>query len=94
MTDADLGKLVNDAIDEAGFADTFRERVRAAVEGVIMTDATSDERRASRAAGERLGTSLVSHGQDVARARRTEGGEPEDSERRAAAFRVMAGVRV
>jgi hypothetical protein len=95
MTDAELGKLVHGAIDAAGFEDTMRDRVREAVEGAVARSATADDVRVSRAAAERLDGALISHGRDVARARgaRRAAGAAEDSERRAAAFRLMAGVR-
>jgi hypothetical protein len=104
MTDTELGKLVNAAFDDAGFVDAIRERLRNAVEAVVGGVATEPDVRAGHAAGEELATLLIAQARDT---RRTRAPGPtavralgdrnpiaEDVERRATAFRAMAGVRV
>jgi hypothetical protein len=100
MTDAELGKLVNAAFDEVGFVDVIRDRLRTAVEAAIGDAATGPGIRAGHAAGEELATVLIAQARDL---RRTRARGPaglrtvttaEDAERRATAFRAMAGVRI
>ena len=99
MTDADLGRIVNAAFDESGFVETIRERLRTAVAAVIGDDAADADVCAGRMAAEQLATILVAQGRDAVRARARRPGEvghrsdADDVERRAAAFRTMAGVR-
>jgi hypothetical protein len=89
MTDADLGKLVHAAFDEAGFVDTIRERLRKAVAAAIGDGAEAGV-RAGHAAGEQLATVLIARGRDA----RMRPAGADEVERRATAFRAMAGVRV
>ena len=94
MTDAELGKLVNAAFEEAGFGETVRGRLREAVVAVIGDGATSAQLRASRVAADEL------EGLLVARKRSSRSYAPRPSAVTTAedvkqkAFRVMAGVRV
>jgi hypothetical protein len=104
MTDAELGKLVNAAFDEAGFVDVIRERLRKAVEAVVGGVTTEPDVRAGHAAGEELATLLIAQARDAGRPRvrgragvravGLRGLAAEDVERRATAFRTMAGVRI
>jgi len=104
LTDTELGKLVNAAFDEIGFADTIRERLRTAVAVVIGHGAGNAGVRQGLMAADELATTLVGRGQEVHRARasrrssprgvKDESATPDDVEQRAAAFRAMAGVRV
>jgi len=104
MTDAQLGKLVNAAFDDAGFVDAIRERLRNAVEAVVGGVTTEPDVRAGHAAGEELATVLIAQARDTRRTR-APGSTAVDAvgnrkpiaeavERRATAFRTMAGVRV
>ena len=104
MTDTELGKLVNAAFDEAGFVDAIRERLREAVEAVVGGVSTELDVRAGHAAGEELATLLIAQARDAGRTRapgragvRAVGARAlagDAVERRATAFRTMAGVRL
>ena len=104
MTDTELGKLVHAAFDEIGFADTIRERLRTAVAVVIADGAGNTGVRQGLMAADELATTLVARRREVHRKESSGRGTPrrvrsehaihEDVERRAAAFRAMAGVGV
>ncbi len=102
MTDAELGKLVHAAFDETGFVVTIRDRLREAVAAVIGDGASEAEMQASRVAADELAEVLVARQRKTsARALGRSGIRPVrqpapggEVERRAAAFRRMAGVRV
>jgi hypothetical protein len=104
MTDTELGKLVNAAFDEAGFVDAIRERLRKAVETVVGGATTEQDVRAGHAAGEELATLLIAQARDAGRARASgrvgvhavgaRALAVDPVERRATAFRTMAGVRL
>jgi hypothetical protein len=102
MTDTELGKLVNAAFDDVRFVGTIRDRLRTAITGVIADYSTDADVRAGRMAGEDLATLLVSQRPQagLARAPYAAGARGvghrttavDDAERRARAFRTMAGV--
>jgi hypothetical protein len=105
MSAAELEILTGDAVDDVPHASTIRTSVREAVEGMLAKVAGSaDTRREMRAAGELLGNALVAHAEA---AEGTDGAERvarhhkaralpalDTPERRAHAFRTMAGVRL
>lgn len=103
MTDAELGKLVNAAFDETGFVMTLRERLRDAVAAVIGDIAADADVEAGRVAADELAGLLLARrratsgrmlGRGGIRGVRHSVGSDEEVERRAAAFRTMAGVRI
>jgi hypothetical protein len=102
MTDTELGKLVNAAFDETDFVVTIRGRLRDAVAAVIGDSAAEAEMQAGRVAADELAGVLVARQRKTSvRALGPSGTrsvpQPAPSaelERRAAAFRRMAGVRV
>lgn len=102
MTDAELGKLVNAASDETDFVVTIRERLRSAVASAIGDIAEDADVQAGRFAADELAKLLVARrratsagvlGRAGIRAVGHPVGSDEEVERRAAAFRTMAGVR-
>jgi hypothetical protein len=102
MTDVELGKLVNAAFDGTGFAVTIRERLRAAVAAVIGDIAAEAEVQAGGVAADELAQLLMARRRAISggplgragiRPVRRPVGPDEEVERRAAAFRTMAGVR-
>jgi hypothetical protein len=101
MTDAQLGKLVHAAFEELGFAETIRERLQTAVATVIADGPRSSGVRAAIVAADELATALVARRREVGRESTSGPGgsrvrqtatSAADVERRANAFRVMAGV--
>ena len=102
MNDAESGKLVNATFDGAGILETIRERLRHAVASVLEGGAGEVE-LVCRMAADELAALLIEErgvitlpasrpaGIHAVRPRITTG---EDVERRATAFRAMAGVRV
>jgi hypothetical protein len=101
MTDAELGKLVHAAFEEIGFAETIRERLRTAVRTVIADGPGSSAGSAAVVAADDLATALVAWRRDLRRGSTSgrhgsrvgqSATSAADVERRANAFRVMAGV--
>ena len=99
MPDVELGKF-----DEAGSGETIRQRLRRAVAAVIGNRAGDADHRARRMTAEERTTILVAQRREAGRARAERPAlvpavghratPDEQVERRAAAFRTMAGVRV
>jgi hypothetical protein len=101
MTDAELGKLVHAAFEETGFAETIRERLRTAVATVIVDGPGRSGVGAAVMAADDLAMALVARRDEVGRAStsgprtsrvRQSATSGDDVERRATAFRLMAGV--
>jgi cell division septum initiation protein DivIVA len=97
--------VATDPRGDTRFAGMIRDSVRELVEGVLaQAPGGVDERQDIRAAGERLGQALAAHagagaGPDTARCPKASAAKAEirssadASDRRARAFRKMAGVR-
>ena len=94
MSKAGFEKLMRVAVGDSQFADAMVALVSDAVDDAMQTAVVgSDDGLAGRAAGQRLRDALVSHRATTARTGSTLTPR-ERSERRATAFRMMAGVRV
>ena len=98
MIDVELGTF-----DQVGFGETIRQRLRRAVAAVVGNRAGDAVHRARRMTAEERATILVDRRREAGRARAQrpalapavghQATTHEHAERRAAAFRAMAGVR-
>lgn len=101
VTHAEFERCLDDAFCDTRFAVAIRSSVHEAVDRALSgTTAGPDARREGRVAGERLAADLVAQAKaHTGTARPSTQGSAmpmaiEDRERRAVAFRAMAGVRV
>ena len=103
MGDARFENFATDPFDDTRFASMIRKSLHEVVEAALArASGTIEHRRDIRAAGERLGNALVACADVTDRPPATplrapnERGLPSGSEsdRRALAFRAMAGVRL
>ena len=103
MGDARFEDFATDPFDGTRFASMIRKTVHDVVEAALTRASGTVERRQDiRAAGERLGNALVAYADVPDRLHTTplraanESGLPSggESDRRALAFRAMAGVRL
>ena len=103
MGDAQFENFATDRLDATRFASMIRKSVREVVEVALARASGTIERRHDiRAAGDRLGNALVAyadvpdrpHATASRAAKEREVPSGDESNRRALAFRAMAGVRL
>jgi hypothetical protein len=95
MADAGVESLVVDASEHARFTTMIRRSVRDVCDGVLAkVPANAEARRGIRAAREKLEEVLVAHARTVERPAGDGEASPsaDDADKRARAFRAMAGV--
>jgi len=97
MRNREVGDVVGDAFDDLQFASTVRSSVHDVVEEALAkVPGDENTREDIRAAGRHLGNALAAHAdaaEHPARAATSAARRTDDADRRARAFRRMAGVQ-